>query len=619
MGAGPGGLTRNLARGIGRGLAAGVLWSAGAPVLMAAEIEWRFPAAQDTAAMADTTVRQDTLAVQDTVPDSAAADTVVILEFPAFPSVSRLAPGTALHWSHSELMSTGVLTLGDLLEHYGPFDAVRAGFLEGPQALVHAGAGPVGLRMHVDGYAIAPLAGGALDLHAQSMVEIADARVIREPGGYGFRTEPYRRDRAEPYSRIEGGTGDRDANLIRAFFASEFLGAPFKFGFDRVDTDGSAELGGSERTAIWAQASHALPADAWGQLEFRRTSVDRSVSEPYQRTDWIFRIRRPLGDGWHADLVAGAAERELTDEVTDPADGETMAPRTPRRVSARQIAARTAWVREDLRAFLTLRYWDGDPVPGFEPEASIEMTAGPATFYGTARYADWEGFDTRAVYASARVRLPLGLRATGELEAGDQGLFAGRPVGQQSFDRWTLGAELHQLGWTLGVRGGRWRVEPSTGLGLPFDTTATLPGGRVGLFEVEALGSVFRLFGGPVQVGGRYRNRDPGTFLYWPQDEWRLEARYHTLQLDDQLEVRLRTIGGVRGAMRIVDLTAPTVAFPLSPELTWLWAEASVRIKDIYIYYNYEVFDATGGPMDLPGFPLPRARTHFGLKWEFWN
>jgi hypothetical protein len=93
---------------------------------------------------------------------------------------------------------------------------------------------------------------------------------------------------------------------------------------------------------------------------------------------------------------------------------------------------------------------------------------------------------------------------------------------------------------------------------------------------------------------------------------------YHVLALNDQLEVRLSGIGGVRGPMYVPDPSQENVA-RTTGNLNYWRAEASVRIKDVYLWYNYEFFQAVSGGGDLLNRRLPVARAHFGLKWEFWN
>ncbi len=69
--------------------------------------------------------------------------------------------------------------------------------------------------------------------------------------------------------------------------------------------------------------------------------------------------------------------------------------------------------------------------------------------------------------------------------------------------------------------------------------------------------------------------------------------------------------------MRVPD---PSGASLLTTELNWFRGEIVVRVKDVHIYWNYEFFNAaTEAPADVPGFAFPPARTHFGVKWEFWN
>ena len=174
--------------------------------------------------------------------------------------------------------------------------------------------------------------------------------------------------------------------------------------------------------------------------------------------------------------------------------------------------------------------------------------------------------------------------------------------------------------WDLSVKGGRWRVDPSPALGAPFDSLMALGGGTVSVFEARATVPVLRLFDGQLTAGAYYQIREAGAFLYWPKDQWFLEGRYHNLALEDQLEIDLSARGGVRGPMLVSDIaTAPTFVFA-SENLNWFRGELVVRIKDVHIFWTLEGFDSQiVNPFDVPGLVLPRSRSFFGLRWQFWN
>lgn len=560
------------------------------------------------------TVPADTQVVAEQVGDS--AEVKVAAVFPVFPDPASRSPGLFVRWGHEDLLATGALSLADLIEFQVPFVAVRAGYFEGAHASVFAGAGPASYRLTMDGYEYVPLLGGFLDLHQPSYVEHQRVQFIREPGGYEIATQSYRRDRPEAYSRVEGSTGDPRHNIIRAYFASEFLGGPFSFGFDRVSSGTTAEIGSTDRTAILGSLARRLPGGIWGELEYRRSSVDRDSFPSPTRQDWVIRLRRPFRGGWHADVIAGTGRR--TEEAETPALGaaDTMPELS---VRGRQIAVRGARVSDRWRALLSLRLWDGEGLPDFEPEASLEFDAGPASVYARGKYSDWGSFTAGGGYAAVALNLPLGLRAVGEVEGGDRGLIAGAPLNRIRYTRWTVGGQLDLLGFTVSARGGRWKVKSSPGIGSPFDSAAVLDGGTIGVFEASAGRPIFTLFRGPVSLNGRYFRRQAGVFLYWPQQEWHVGGTYRTLLLSDQLELLIKGLGGIRGSMVVEDRTQEPTALVSAEDLFWFWGEVVVRIRDVHIFLTYEAFDSDTGPKDVPGFPLRRARTLFGLKWEFWN
>lgn len=558
----------------------------------------------------------DTLAVQagDTLlarADTAAADTVVAT-FPIFPDMASHTPGLAWQWDMPDILGTGALTFAQLVEFTPYLDPVRSGFLEGPQLAVFAGRGAASFRYNSEGYEVVPLLGGALDLRMIPLVQQERIRLIQEPGGYRVSETNYRNKSREPYSRIEAGTGDRRTNLLRGYISSKISKAAVSFGLDRVDTNGN--IGFSKRIAILATVAYPLPWGVWGQLEYRGASADRENFINPQRTDWIFRLRKAFAHGWYADIVAGSAK--LKEEDIRPVEPDTLLVDE----SARQVALRGAREGEHWQAYLSLRFWDGEKVPKFEPEASLQMQYGPASLFASGRFAYWEkDFETAAGYVSLMIDLPLGLRALAEVEEGDRGLFGLEPIPWMEFGRWTVGGEAKLWSWRVGARGGKWKSTPSPGLGEPVDSVVSLPGGKVGVVEAWAGGPLFKLLGGTVDLGGRYSAREDGLFLYWPKDGWRVEGTYRVTAFAGQLGFTLLGIGGIRGSMLVPDPSQGEDAIITTGDLQWWRAAIIVRIKDVHIFYNYQYFDSRGIVGEIPGQELPQARYHFGLKWEFWN
>ena len=89
--------------------------------------------------------------------------------------------------------------------------------------------------------------------------------------------------------------------------------------------------------------------------------------------------------------------------------------------------------------------------------------------------------------------------------------------------------------------------------------------------------------------------------------------------LREQLEVKLTGMIGRRGPMWASDLGEGGEGVVSTGDLYWWWVEAVVRVKDFYLFYNYEYYNSATLIGDLPGYPILPGRYHFGVKWEFWN
>ncbi len=546
------------------------------------------------------------------------ADSVAPPAFPLFARPPARSPEIARRWSFAELKMIPALDLGGYLE-FGPWmTPVRAGFLEGPGTFVFAGSGSPSLQYSIDGYEFVPLGSGYLDTHQLSVVEVEQLDLLREPGGYRLSSRSYRRSRSDAYSRVEGGTGDRSTNIIRAALATEIFGGPWGFGFDRLDTRGSDENGSMERTTIWGKISYPLMAGIWGQFEYRRTVMGRDSLAAPDRTDIVFRFRAPLGSGWSADLIGGRASETIT-----PAGAEDLPDSlvTKPSFAATQLAARVGRESEHWGLSASVRALGGDGVPDFLNEASVRVDLGPLGILGRGRWESWSDFIASSGYAILRLALPARLSASLEAEDGARGLWGVQPAASREFfTRVTAGAGFRSGLWDLLVRGGRWRVDPSTGLGAPFDSAAVVGGGTVTVFEARGRMPLFRLFKGQVSAGGFYQIREAGAFLYWPKDQWYVEGRYHLQPVKGQLDILFTGQGGVRGAMLVQDANAgPGFFFP-NEDLNWFRGEVVIRVKDVHIFWDFTGYNSlTGLPSDIPGFPFPTSRSHFGLKWEFWN
>ncbi len=556
---------------------------------------------------------QDT-APQTGAPQAAPADTVQA-ELP--PDTTPILPELPLpdawvvaRWGRAELLRSSALTLGELLLSVPELGAIRFGFLEGSSALTCCGAGPAAVEYTVDGYRVSPLGVSALEPVELPLAELASVEVRRVAGGYRVDLTSVRLRERTPYSTVEGGTGDYDVTLLRGLFLAAFAGGEFGFGFDRVDT-GGRELGGMERIGLWFQYSRRLPLGFGGAVQWRRSDVNRASLEAPDRRDLVARVRRRFGRQWTVDLSAAHAATRI-----DSVSGGAL---PQRNAEATTWGIVTAFHDRALQAALRVHGWNGDAVPDWV--ASLEWNLSPYRWIdlgGDARRSAWGDlgdFDEGAVRLWLRPVSALALGA--ELEAGDRKVPGREALPAVAYRRATVHAAVEVARFEVEASVGRWRTTPAPPFGFEFDRDlAALAGGDVTVWRVR--GSAPTPIW-PIRLVGRYERRGTGTFFYWPRERAEAGGLFHGEFLAGQLEVRGDFRVVVRGPMRAatVETTPPSIA--LLPQRLGSVGELVVRVKDVRVFFSFEGFRDLLESADVAGAPLPRSRTTFGLKWEFWN
>ncbi|MCG8468725.1 MAG: Plug domain-containing protein, partial [Gemmatimonadetes bacterium] len=196
------------------------------------------------------------------------------------------------------VQSSPAFSLAELLSEFVPgLSWVRGGFFAGPH---HAFDGPLGPgfgSLYIDGREIPSLERAQVDLRRLSLNYVEEVRVYRGADGFAVDVDLVRHEATGAYSRISGGTGDPQIQILDGIFANQ-LGTTFNLegAFELLDVNtGTLEndrFGGLGRLS-WMPRSN----DFGVQLEFRLESVDRAGADTadVRRNEVVLRTRANLG------------------------------------------------------------------------------------------------------------------------------------------------------------------------------------------------------------------------------------------------------------------------------------------------------------------------------------
>ncbi|NUQ19773.1 MAG: hypothetical protein HOQ09_02320, partial [Gemmatimonadaceae bacterium] len=194
------------------------------------------PLPPDSQATLDTaTVRQRRDSIRA---DSIKADTLraplARAEAPMLPEING-----GWQWERDEILSTGALTLGELLERLPAAVRFRPSWIHSPEAVSFLG-DPGAVRVFLDGVemdAIDPRTGAVMDLEDIPLWTLEQVRVERGARELRVHLRTWRYDRTIPFTRVDVGTGDEATNLYRAFFAKRYHnGAALQTAFQQFST-----------------------------------------------------------------------------------------------------------------------------------------------------------------------------------------------------------------------------------------------------------------------------------------------------------------------------------------------------------------------------------------------
>jgi hypothetical protein len=518
-------------------------------------------------------------------------------------------------WTREDLLESGALTLADLLEQLPGVTPVRSGLVGLPVGASAFGA--TGGRLHIvlDGFELDPLGSSTFDLARLELGQLRRVRVERRLDGLRIELETIAPFDPRPYTLVEAGTGQLLAsNMFRGtFLAPRFIGRPMGLGIEYLDT---------RRTSLTPEAASSFSAwFKWGilskerglQLEVRRSNMKRSgvsaLAGEGSRQDWVLRGRNAFSPNFVAEAYIGQSSN-------DDGFGETKV-----RESSFQTGLRAMYRAE--------RLWAGGAVrtrshASFPPvEAELEVGGRPLPFLQLSGDVAWANWREAGRAAAVTVRSELGpfagLRAFGELSAGDEGVpfvaYDGTRAVVTSRDALRFGGEWSRGDFQAGAARVRLRTDGIPTFGLPFDRTPGIyPGGEVQGWELTAR---VPLFWKPLSLEGWYTRWEGNRWIYLPDESWRAGLVYHHLPLKSgNLEILARIEARYRGAMLVPDTEGGA---SLVPGVTTLDGYLHIRIVGVRGFLRWENMTRLQNVYDLPGRNLPGPRFFYGIKWELWD
>ncbi|MEX2609665.1 MAG: Plug domain-containing protein, partial [Gemmatimonadota bacterium] len=542
-------------------------------------------------------------------------------------------------WDRDDLLMAGAITLADLLDGIPGVTTVRGGFHGQPQAAGAFGSTAPGLRVEVDGFVLDPLGGGAFDLARFALVNVDEVVVERRLDGLRIRLRTTQARDAEPYSRIEAGLGQPDANQFRGMLVvPHFLIGPLGLAIDRLETEG---LDANEPAVVMGGwGSWGIQNERRGvRVEFIQSTVEREAESPWpvasaERRDMIVRARNRFLPGLTAEIFAGASSFDHPLPALPPEEegGDSIPAELARESVAfgARVAGEGAW----WLAEGALRGRTADELPGAELEGAVRLRPhGLVEVEGEVLRSNLAGAGATAWSARAAVQPLAGVGLFAEVSGGARvapffGPDSIRAGWREDRSGWRVGAEALRWGIHAGAAALRVNSDTVPPFDLPFDSAhGRFDGGAVNGLEAFVRAPLWRDIlaaeGWIVELTG------PEPLPpYLPLRTWRgvLEARIAPLE-SGNLDVLGRLEARHRSAMFAPASSAPVPPDPagaLTPALAVMEARTqmdgylAIRIIDVLAYIRYEDFTGVRA-RDLPDRPVPGPRIFYGVKWRFRN
>jgi hypothetical protein len=607
------------------------------------------PPRDTTKVVRDTTkaVRDTTKAARDTtgapigpittpiVPDTSAAAHAFADSVKPLPQLPQIFQGPASGfadgvwvWDHTALELEATTTLADLLERIPSVLTMRAGIFLQPIAATYASATANRLEVFMNGYQLDPMLEGSIDLSKIELVNINNVRIERRTGRIRIYVTTLAAKDTRPYSRVEAGVAQPNANLFRGIFiVPKLFFGPVGVALDRWDTNANSEP--ANQVAGWLKWSYVRQR-AGVEVEYRRNQVSRNPQSPwpdrYNRTDLMVRGRLQVAKSLVAELFAGRANLVL-DSALKRADS------IPRlKAEDTQLGGRVSFETPMFWANGALRLRDNEALPATQIDGAAGVRYSILSASAEATQSDWRSAgSTNELTLHAQAGPVHGLRVFGETTTSDRGasylVRLPDTATITSFKGYRAGADFTWRGATAGAALLHIESDSVPSFGLPFDTTRNrFVGANTSGWEVSGrvpLPIPIKLLHG-FAVEGMLTNWNSGFVgIYNPTRQYRAGLEYYAMPLKSgNLEILGRLEMIHRGAMIVPgasqDAAGNSAPFTQVPQVDYVDGYLQIRIIDVRAFLRYE--DLTGQRVQqVLGRPLPGPRVFYGVKWQFFN
>jgi hypothetical protein len=576
----------------------------------------------EPAARPDTVAADRTAASQPSRPDSVRGDTLKsplpVGEIPALPAI-----GPEYRWRGDEILSSGALTLLDLLDQLPEISGYRAGWLLPPEYATVAGSFR-GVRVFLDGVeldALDPRQDGLHDLGMIQLWSLEEVAVERGVDELRVHLRSWREEHTSPRTRVDVATGDYNTNLYRGYFGKRFgHGEVLQFGGQQFSTRDPVFGGDGDRLSLVGRAGVARPRwslDGWIQRTggFRATlnrlndmsplaALEHVHTVAYARAAW----RAPDEVGLWMQAVASTQSFEIESPDGSGTGGE--APVDTVRSRAQYVAS-AGWRGSgfSLSATGRMRVYEGEQTISPSARAGYESPVLSLSAFAerrdddeslrmdaTARFSPLPFLAVSGAVSSEKPKsgsARMAIRGEGGIRLNALWLLGGviltedRPTGVPAAldDEFLPALTGDAAGVYVGLRGPVWG-------GFSLDVTAT---------RWNKTGDAY-VYRPEFDVGGRlqYFNQWLSKF---PRGNFHVNAAlFGSYSSETGFPI---SIGGTPVLLRTV--SAPS-----------LNALLELRISDAYITLQYR--NAIGVDYEtVPGYLMPRPAILYGVRWTFRN